>query len=48
MISMLMLGALTLVRERERGSWESLLATPVDALDALIGKLSSSGQYRGR
>jgi ABC-2 type transport system permease protein len=40
MISMLMLGALTLVRERERGSWESLLATPVRALDALIGKLS--------
>ena len=40
MISMLMLGALTLVRERERGSWESLLATPVAALDALIGKLS--------
>lgn len=40
MISMLMLGALTLVRERERGSWETLLATPIDALDALIGKLS--------
>jgi ABC-2 type transport system permease protein len=40
MISMLMLGALTLVRERERGSWESLLVTPVDALDALVGKLS--------
>jgi ABC-2 type transport system permease protein len=40
MISMLMLGALTLVRERERGSWETLLATPVAALDALIGKLS--------
>ena len=40
MISMLMLGALTLVRERERGSWEALLATPVGALDALIGKLS--------
>jgi len=39
MISMLMLGALTLVRERERGSWETLLATPVDAADALIGKL---------
>jgi ABC-2 type transport system permease protein len=38
MISMLMLGALTLVRER--GSWEALLATPVDALDALIGKLA--------
>lgn len=42
MISMLMLGALTLVRERERGSWETLLATPVDAADALIGKLSPS------
>ncbi len=40
MISMLMLGALTLVREREQGTWESLLATPVDALDALIGKLA--------
>jgi ABC-2 type transport system permease protein len=40
MISMLMMGALTLVRERERGSWETLLATPVDALDALVGKLS--------
>jgi ABC-2 type transport system permease protein len=40
MISMLMLGALTLVRERERGTWEALLATPVDALDALLGKLS--------
>jgi ABC-2 type transport system permease protein len=40
MISMLMLGALTLVRERERGSWETVLATPVDAIDALVGKLS--------
>src|SRR5882757_8716350 len=40
MISMLMLGALSLVRERERGSWETLLATPVDAVDALVGKLS--------
>ena len=40
MISMLMLGALTLVRERERGSWETLLATPVEAVDALIGKLA--------
>jgi len=39
MISMLMLGALTLVRERERGSWETLLATPVEAIDALVGKL---------
>jgi ABC-2 type transport system permease protein len=40
MISMLMLGALTLVRERERGSWEALLATPIDAVDALVGKLT--------
>jgi len=40
MISMLMLGALTLVRDREQGSWEGLLATPVTALDALIGKLT--------
>lgn len=40
MISMLMLGALTLVRERERGSWETLLVTPVTALEVLIGKLS--------
>jgi ABC-2 type transport system permease protein len=40
MISMLMLGALTLVRERERGTWETLLATPIDALDALVGKLT--------
>jgi ABC-2 type transport system permease protein len=40
MITMLMLGALTLVRERERGTWETLMATPVDAIDALVGKLS--------
>jgi len=40
MISMLMLGALTLVRERERGNWETLLATPIEALDALVGKLA--------
>src|SRR5258707_8531057 len=38
MIGMLMLGALSLVRERERGTWETLLATPVGALDALVGK----------
>jgi hypothetical protein len=37
-IGLLMLGALILVRER--GSRESLLAPPVDALDALIGELS--------
>ena len=40
MISMLMLGALTLVRERERGTWEALLASPIDAFDALAGKLA--------
>jgi ABC-2 type transport system permease protein len=40
MITMLFLGALTLVRERERGSWESLLATPVGPAEALIGKLT--------
>src|SRR5262245_3963451 len=40
MISMLMLGALTLVRERERGNWETLQSTPIEALDALVGKLA--------
>jgi ABC-2 type transport system permease protein len=40
MISMLMLGALTLVREREQGHWESLLASPVDGCDVLAGKLA--------
>jgi ABC-2 type transport system permease protein len=40
MITMLLLGALTLVRERERGTWEGLLATPISGLDAMIGKLS--------
>jgi ABC-2 type transport system permease protein len=40
MITMLLLGALTLVRERERGTWEGLLATPVSGLDAMVGKLS--------
>ncbi len=40
MITMLMLGALTLVRDREEGSWEGLLATPVTAFDAMVGKLA--------
>jgi ABC-2 type transport system permease protein len=40
MISMLMLGALSLVREREQGTWEALLATPVNAVEALFGKLT--------
>ena len=38
MISMLMLGALAIVRERERGTWEALLSTPVSAAEAIIGK----------
>jgi ABC-2 type transport system permease protein len=40
MISMLFLGAMSLVRERERGTWESLLATPIRAAEALVGKLA--------
>ena len=40
MITMLMLGALTLVKEREQGSWTSLLATPITALEAMLGKLA--------
>jgi ABC-2 type transport system permease protein len=40
MISALLLGALTLVREREQGTWEALLATPVRPVEALLGKLS--------
>lgn len=40
MITALMLGAQTLVREREAGTWEKLLTTPVTALEALVGKLS--------
>lgn len=38
MISMLMLGALAIVRERERGTWETLMATPVNAVEAIVGK----------
>lgn len=40
MVTMLFLGGLTLVRERERGSWETLLATPVGPAEALVGKLA--------
>jgi len=40
MVTMLFLGALCLVRERERGTWESLLATPVRPAEALAGKLA--------
>jgi hypothetical protein len=38
MISMLMLGALSIVRERERGTWEAMLSTPVNPLEAVVGK----------
>jgi ABC-2 type transport system permease protein len=40
MVSMLFLGAMSLVRERERGTWESLLATPIRGAEALVGKLA--------
>jgi ABC-2 type transport system permease protein len=40
MITMLLLGALTLAREREGGTWEGLLATPVSGIDAMVGKLT--------
>ena len=40
MVTMLFLGAMSLVREREQGSWETLLATPVRPAEALLGKLS--------
>jgi ABC-2 type transport system permease protein len=40
MVTVLFLGALTLVREREHGSWETLLATPVRPAEALVGKLA--------
>jgi ABC-2 type transport system permease protein len=39
MIAMVMLGALTLAREREQGTWEALLALPVSPGEALAGKL---------
>jgi ABC-2 type transport system permease protein len=40
MISTLLLAALSLVRERERGTWESLLSTPLTSMEALTGKLA--------
>lgn len=39
MISSIMLGSLSLAREREIGTWEALLALPVSAVEVLIGKL---------
>ncbi|WP_262695195.1 ABC transporter permease [Kordiimonas aquimaris] len=40
MISMLLLGALTLVREREQGTWEALMIMPVGKFEVLAGKLA--------
>jgi ABC-2 type transport system permease protein len=39
MISMTMLGSLSLARERETGTWEALLALPVRPWEAMLGKL---------
>ncbi len=39
MISMIMLGTLSLAREREGGTWEALLVMPISAVDTLLGKL---------
>lgn len=39
MISMLMLGSLSVAREREEGTWEMLAALPLSAAAALGGKL---------
>ena len=40
MISMLLLGALSIAKERERGSWPSIVLAPVAPFDALLGKLA--------
>lgn len=40
MIAMIMLGTLSLAREREGGSWEALRALPLPPFALLIGKLS--------
>lgn len=39
MISMIMLGSLSLAREREMGTWEALLILPVGSAEAMAGKL---------
>jgi ABC-2 type transport system permease protein len=39
-MTLVMMTALALTRERERGTMESLLATPVEPLEVMIGKLS--------
>jgi ABC-2 type transport system permease protein len=38
MIAMVMLGALSLAREREGGTWEALLALPLAPFEMLVGK----------
>ena len=40
MISMIMLGTLSLAREREAGTWEALLSLPLSSAEILIGKLA--------
>ena len=39
MISAIMLGALSLAREREAGTWEALLTLPLRPLEIVVGKL---------
>lgn len=39
MIGMIMLGTLSLAREREGGTWEALLILPIRPVEALLGKL---------
>lgn len=39
MIAMIMLGSLSLAREREGGTWEALLILPVGRAEVLLGKL---------
>lgn len=38
MIAMVMLGALSLAREREGGTWEALIALPFGSIEILVGK----------
>ncbi len=39
MIAMIMLGALSLAREREGGTWEALMILPLSGSEVLLGKL---------
>ena len=40
MIGMIMLGTLSLAREREAGTWEAMLSLPLSGAEILIGKLA--------